>query len=87
MSPKIFLVFGLGIAIALAIRFYAGPDPDGFTPMQRDVANELPNFGYGDIDVSTLTSEQISEIATLLRSSRGTAEIRGLIGAVLNRGS
>ncbi len=56
---------------------------NGLTPLQADVARELPKYGFTDVDVTSLTPAQIGHIKHLLYSNHGTARIRGNIGAIL----
>jgi len=56
---------------------------DGLTQIQRAVANELPTYGFNDVDVTQLTTSQLSHIHVILFSNRSNAQIRGNIGAIL----
>lgn len=53
------------------------------TPLQASVAAELPNYGFEDVDVTTLSSGKLAHINHLLHSDKSVAQIRGNIGAVL----
>lgn len=55
----------------------------GLDQMQRTVANELPIYGFGDVDVAALSTAQLHHIHLILFSGRSNAQIRGNIGAVL----
>ncbi|MEM9581556.1 MAG: hypothetical protein AAGA08_00420 [Pseudomonadota bacterium] len=69
-----------GLAVSLA-----GPvaADRGLTPLQADVARELPNYGFTDVDVRSLTPVQLGHIKHLIYSDQSVAKIRGNIGAVL----
>lgn len=69
-----------GLAVSLAAPVWAEAE---LTPLQADVARELPNYGFKDVDVRDLSSAQIAHIRHHLYSDNGTAKIRGNIGAVL----
>jgi hypothetical protein len=55
----------------------------GLSPAQQSVANELPLYGFDDVDVTALTTAQLSHIQLILFSHRSAAQIRGNIGAIL----
>jgi hypothetical protein len=56
---------------------------DNLTPIQADVASQLPNYGFHDVDVRSLSSGKLAHIHHLLYSNKSVAQIRGNIGAVL----
>lgn len=53
------------------------------TGPRADIARELPRYGYGDTDVSRLSSGQVMHIYHLLYSGRSQGDVRGQIGATL----
>ncbi|SDW65364.1 hypothetical protein [Litoreibacter albidus] len=53
------------------------------SPMRDHLKNELPTWGYSDVDVDGLTRAQVVHINHLLHSNKTPAQIRGNIGAVL----
>jgi len=55
----------------------------GLTPAQQTVANELPWYGFDDVDVTSLSTAQLSHLHLILFSKRSASQIRGNIGAVL----
>lgn len=69
-----------GLAVSLASPSWAERPLDS---LEASVAMELPNYGFDDVDVRDLSTGQIAHIHHLLYSGKGTAEIRGQIGAVL----
>lgn len=68
-----------GLAVSLAGPVTAG----GTSQLERSVATILPQYGYSDVDVSTLDSAQLAQIKHLAGSNKGQGDIRGQIGAVL----
>ncbi len=72
-------IMATGMAVSLA-----GPvTADGTSQLERSVATILPQYGYADVDVSSLNSAQLAQIKHLAGSNKGQGEIRGQIGAVL----
>lgn len=55
----------------------------GLNQLQQTVANELPIYGFDDVDVASLSTAQLHHINLILFSGRSNARIRGNIGAVL----
>jgi len=53
------------------------------TPIRDHLKQELPTWGYTDVDVDGLSSTQVAHINHLIHSNKSTAQIRGNIGAVL----
>lgn len=78
--PIIRIASAAVIAAALAAPLSAETP---LTPLQQDVASELPNYGFNDVDVRSLSPAQIAHIKHLLYSNQSVAKIRGNIGAVL----
>ncbi|TDT73939.1 hypothetical protein BDE40_2718 [Litoreibacter halocynthiae] len=52
-------------------------------PMREHLKQELPTWGYSDVDVDGLTRAQVVHINHLLHSNKSPAQIRGNIGAIL----
>ena len=72
-------IMATGMAVSLA-----GPvTADGTSQLERSVATILPQYGYTDVDVSSLNSAQLAQIKHLAGSNKGQGDIRGQIGAVL----
>ena len=69
-----------GLAVSLATPLWAERPLD---TLEASIASELPNYGFADVDVRDLSTGQIAHIHHLLYSGKGTAEIKGQIGAVL----
>ena len=84
MSQKVILIL---IAFAVVVFVMKKYSTDDLTPLQRSVSTELQNYGFADVDVTTLSTDQIAEISQLLHSNKGTAQITGTIGAILGRDS
>ncbi len=82
MSQKIILIL---IAFAVVVFVMKKYSTDDLTSLQRSVSTELQSYGYGDVDVTELSPEQLAEISQLLHSNKGTAQITGTIGAILGR--
>ncbi|MEM9433237.1 MAG: hypothetical protein AAGA12_04895 [Pseudomonadota bacterium] len=84
MSQKIIL--GV-LAVGILVFFLSRNSSDPLTPAQRSVATELGNYGFKDVDVTQLDPSALAEISVLLHSGKGTAHIKGNIGAILNKTS
>lgn len=52
-------------------------------PIREHLKQELPTWGYADVDVDGLTTAQVAHINHLLHSNKSPAQIRGNIGAIL----
>ena len=70
-----------GMAVTLAGPVLADSN---LTQLQRSVARVLPVYGYTNVDVTKLNSAQLAHINHLAGSSKGHADIRGSIGAVID---
>ena len=55
----------------------------GRAQLQNAVAQELPVYGFRDVDVRDLSTLQLTQINHLVNSSRSASRIRGGIGVVL----
>ncbi len=71
-----------GMAVTLAGPLYA---QENLTQLQKSVAHVLPQYGYADVDVTQLSSSQLAQINHLAGSNKGHGDIRGSIGAVIDR--
>ncbi|SFJ09168.1 hypothetical protein [Jannaschia pohangensis] len=58
----------------------------GLSGLRREIARELPRYGYRDVDVRSLSSGQVAHIYNLLHAGRSGNDTRNLIGGVLRRG-
>lgn len=67
-------------AIALALALPAAANQ---TPTRNHLKQELPTWGYRNVDVDGLSSVQVAHIRHLLHSDKSPAQIRGNIGAIL----
>jgi len=82
MNPKMIIVLGAGILIAVLLYKFV---PDDMTPMQRSVTNELRNYDLQDIDVTKIEGAKLEEINLLLFSGKSAAAIKGGVQAIVNR--
>lgn len=71
------------LLLASILTALALPASASQSPMRDHVAQELPIWGYTDVDVQTLTRRQVVHINHLLHSNKSPSQIRGNIGAVL----
>jgi hypothetical protein len=71
------------LIVVLALSLPGAALANGLSQAQQTVANELPLYGFKDVDVTTLSTAQLSHIQLILFSHRSSAQIRGNIGAVL----
>ncbi len=69
-----------GMAVSLAAPVAAADD---LTQLETSVSRVLQTYGYGDVDPRQLNSAQLAQINHLAGSSKGHADIRGSIGAVI----
>ncbi len=53
------------------------------SPMEKNVARELRTYGFGEVDVDTLTSGQVAALHHILHSKRSTGDKRALIKSTL----
>lgn len=53
------------------------------SPMREHLKQELPQYGFSNVDVDSLTSTQVAHINHLLHSNKSSSQIRGNIGAIL----
>ncbi|PTX57492.1 hypothetical protein C8N43_2162 [Litoreibacter ponti] len=78
------LVAILAVGAALAGPVAAN---DGLSQLQRSAAWTLKNYGYEDVDVTTLSTAQLAQIQHIANnSSQGAGNIRGSIGAIVRGG-
>lgn len=61
-------------------------DPQPLTGLRRHVAQELRFFGYGDVDVSTLSNRNVVLIDNVIHSNYSHSRKHGQIGSILSRG-
>lgn len=66
------------IAVAVAL-----PAAASQAPIREHLKQELPTWGYSDVDVDGLTRAQVVHINHLLHSNKSPSQIRGNIGAIL----
>lgn len=71
------------LTLAVLLATLALPAAASQAPMRDHLKQELPIWGYGDVDVDGLTRQQVVHINHLLHSNKTPAQIRGNIGAVL----
>ena len=71
------------LLLVLAITLPAPLLAAELSPAQKSVANELPFYGFEDVDVTALSPAQLSHIQLILFSKRSASQIRGNIGAIL----
>lgn len=74
------LIMSLGLAVSLVAPLQA---QDAQSSVRQHLKQELPFYGFRDVDVDSLTSTQVMHINHLLHSNKTTSQIRGNIGAVL----
>lgn len=55
----------------------------GQAQIRDHIKDELPLWGFKDVDVDGLTAAQVAHINHLLHSNKSTSQIRGNIGAIL----
>ncbi|MBM2575242.1 hypothetical protein JQC91_02895 [Jannaschia sp. Os4] len=55
------------------------------TGARANIAQQLYQYGYGDVDVRRLTTSQVAQINYLLHAGRSGGDTRALIGAALAR--
>lgn len=70
-------------SLVAALLAASGPASANTTPMRQHLKNELPTYGFKDVDVDGLTNVQVAHIHHLLHSNKSPAKIRGNIGAIL----
>jgi hypothetical protein len=73
------------IAVAAALMSEPALARSGLTQGQASAKHALAQYGYGEVDVTTLNSSQLAQIHYLVGSSSGTGRIRGQIGAILRQ--
>ncbi len=56
---------------------------DHLSSVKTNLERELPNYGFADVDLNSLSSTQIMHINHLLYSNKSVSQIRGNIGAIL----
>ncbi|EPX77244.1 hypothetical protein [Litoreibacter arenae] len=71
------------LALIAILAALALPAAANQTPMREHLKQELPIWGFGDVDVDSLTRAQVVHINHLLHSNKSPSQIRGNIGAVL----
>ncbi|WP_394197552.1 hypothetical protein [Litoreibacter albidus] len=71
------------LILTVTLAALALPAAASQSPMRDHLKNELPTWGYSDVDVDGLTRAQVVHINHLLHSNKTPAQIRGNIGAVL----
>lgn len=75
---RVFLSAVLAATVTTAL-----PASANSSPMRENVKNQLPIWGFGDVDVDSLSSSQVVHINHLLHSNKSPSQIRGNIGAIL----
>ena len=53
------------------------------TPLEQSVARELPRYGFKDVDVDQLSSNQVATLYMLMYSKRSHGDKRALIKSTL----
>ncbi|SFR33255.1 hypothetical protein [Litoreibacter janthinus] len=71
------------LSLIALLALLAQPAAASQSPMRDHLKQELPTWGYADVDVDGLTRRQVVHINHLLHSNKTPAQIRGNIGAVL----
>lgn len=71
------------IITAVMLAALAAPALASQTQIRDHLKNELPIWGYADVDVDGLTRAQVVHINHLLHSNKSPSQIRGNIGAIL----
>ncbi len=66
------------IVVALAL-----PAAASQAPIRDHLKQELPTWGYRNVDVDGLSRAQVVHINHLLHSNKSPSQIRGNIGAIL----
>ncbi|MEM7489738.1 MAG: hypothetical protein AAF390_11515 [Pseudomonadota bacterium] len=62
------------------------PSAEGLRGVRAHVQNQLPVWGYPDVDVRDLTLSQVVLINSTIHSGRSLADIQGLVGSIIRRG-
>ncbi|GIT90976.1 hypothetical protein JANAI62_14310 [Jannaschia pagri] len=99
MNSVIVHTFALGLTLGLVTTpVTAGPErgpavltlaqvgAPGLSPMQANVARQLPALGFRNVDVRQLSTVQLAQINHLLHSDRSVGDVRRLVAGTLRRG-